>query len=134
VLKDFKKFIERGNVLDLAVAVILGIAFNDVVKAFTDKVFSRLIAVITGGTRPEFDYSVSIRGVAIEYGAFITALVNFVIIAFAVFLLVKAIESAKNLRRKDEEDTEVQLTEVELLEEIRDLLAERPKGSSILGQ
>jgi large conductance mechanosensitive channel len=132
VLKDFRNFIERGNVLDLAVAVILGVAFNDVVKSFTNDVLMQIIAVITGGSRPSFDYSVTIRETSIRYGSFLTALINFLIIAFAAFLIVKAIQSAQNLRRKDEEDTEVKLTEVELLEEIRDLLADRQKGSSIL--
>jgi large conductance mechanosensitive channel len=134
VLKDFKKFIERGNVIDLAVAVILGIAFGEVVKSLTNDVIMKLITVITGGNRPDFNYSLTINGTDINYGAFLTALVNFLIIAFAVFLIVKAIESAKNLRRKDDDDTEIKITEVELLEEIRDLLAEDRKRGSILGK
>lgn len=134
MLKEFKKFIERGNVVDLAVAVILGIAFGAVVKALTERVLMPLIAVITGGDGPRFDYTLDIRGKSIEYGAFLTELANFVIIAFAVFLIVKAIERAKNLRHRSDEDAEIKITEVELLEEIRDLLAANGQKRSILGK
>lgn len=123
MLKEFKQFIERGNVLDLAVAVILGVAFNDVVKSFTNDVLMQIIAVITGGNRANFDFSVTLNDVDIRYGAFLTALVNFLIIAFAAFLIVKAIQTAQGLRRTKDAETEIALTEVELLEEIRDLLA-----------
>jgi large conductance mechanosensitive channel len=134
LLTDFKKFIQRGNVIDLAVAVILGIEFGNVVKSMTNAVLMPLIAAITGGSGPSFDYSQDIRGKSIEYGAFLTALVNFIIIAFAVFLIVKAVERLQNLRRqKEDEDTEIKLTEVELLEEIRDLLAAgNPKAASAI--
>jgi large conductance mechanosensitive channel len=133
LLNDFKKFIERGNVVDLAVAVILGIAFGAVVKAFTDKVLMPLIAVITGGEHVSFDYFVTIRGVQIQWGAFITELVNFLIIAFSVFLIVKAFEAAKNLRHKADDDKEIKLTEVELLEEIRDILAAQQRREARTG-
>jgi large conductance mechanosensitive channel len=123
LLNDFKKFIERGNVVDLAVAVILGIAFGAVVKALTEKVIMPLITVLTGGNRVGFDYTVTIRGTDIAWGAFVTEVVNFLIIAFSVFVIVKAIEAAKNLRRRADDDQEIKLTEVEVLEEIRDLLA-----------
>jgi large conductance mechanosensitive channel len=123
LLNDFRKFIERGNVIDLAVAVILGIAFGAVVKAFTDKVLMPLIAALTGGNRVSFDYTVTVRGTEIQWGAFVTEFVNFLIIAFSVFLIVKAFEAAKNLRHRADDDQEIKLTEVELLEEIRDLLA-----------
>jgi large conductance mechanosensitive channel len=123
LLNDFKKFIERGNVVDLAVAVILGIAFGAVVKAFTDKVLMPLIAAITGGERVAFDYTLAVRGTEIQWGAFVTEFVNFLIIAFSVFIIVKAFEAAKNLRHQADDDKEIKITEVEVLEEIRDLLA-----------
>jgi large conductance mechanosensitive channel len=135
VIKEFKEFIARGNVVDLAVAVILGIAFGAVVKAMTDKVLMPLISVITGGSGPRFDYTLDLRGKSIEYGAFLTELANFVIIAFAVFLIVKAINKAQHLRtKKEDQDTEIKITEIELLEEIRDLLASERKGRSLLGK
>jgi large conductance mechanosensitive channel len=132
LLTEFKKFIQRGNVIDLAVAVILGIEFGAVVKSLTNQVLMPLISVITGGNSPAFDYTFDVRGKSIEWGGFVTALVNFLIIAFAVFLIVKAVERLQNLRRqKEDEDTEIKLTEVELLEEIRDLLAAgNPKAAS----
>jgi large conductance mechanosensitive channel len=124
VLKEFRDFIDKGNVVGLAVAVILGIAFGAVVKALTDRIIMPLIAVITGGDRLSFDYSVTLRGVAIQWGAFVTEVVNFLIIAFAVFLMVKAYEAATKRRAAVE-------TELDLLQEIRDLLAEgrAPTGS-----
>jgi large conductance mechanosensitive channel len=133
VLKEFRKFIERGNVVDLAVAVILGAAFGAVVKSLTEHILMPLIAVITGGDGPSFDYSIVIRDKEILWGAFLTEAVNFVIIAFAIFVIVKAFERARNLRQKDEVVEEAALTEVELLQEIRDLLADRsatPAASS----
>jgi large conductance mechanosensitive channel len=123
ILSDFKKFIERGNVVDLAVAVILGIAFGLVVKAMTEKILMPLISVITGGEGPNFDYSLTLRGKEILWGSFLTEVVNFLIIAFAVFLIVKAIEKAKNLRHHADADKEIKLTELDVLEEIRDILA-----------
>jgi large conductance mechanosensitive channel len=124
VLQAFKKFIMRGNVIDLAVAVIIGIAFGAVVKSLTEKVLMPLISVIIGGDTPTFNYTLDLRGKSIEYGVFLTEVVNFLIIAFALFLIVKAIEKAQSLgKRKDDTDTELKVTEVELLEEIRDLLA-----------
>jgi large conductance mechanosensitive channel len=135
VLKEFREFIERGNVVDLAVAVILGIAFNEVVQSFTKSVLMPLIAVITGGSGPNFDYTLDLRGKTIAWGVFLAAVVNFLIIAFATFLIVKAINKARSLgHHKEAEDKEIALTEVELLEEIRDLLAEDRKGRSILGK
>lgn len=123
LLNDFKKFIERGNVVDLAVAVVLGIAFGAVVEALTDRIVMPLVTVLTGGNRVTFDYSVKIRETEILWGAFITEVVNFLLIALSVFIIVKVIEGAKSLRHRADQDEEVKLTELDVLEEIRDLLA-----------
>jgi large conductance mechanosensitive channel len=123
MLNDFKKFIQRGNVIDLAVAVVLGTAFGLVVKSFTDNVLMPLIGAITGGDSPTVHWVLQLRGKAIDLGAFLSALINFLIVAFAVFIIVKAIEKAENFRKKEDQDAEMKITEVELLEEIRDLLA-----------
>jgi large conductance mechanosensitive channel len=129
MLSDFKKFIQRGNVVDLAVAVVLGTAFGLVVKSFTDNVLMPLIGAITGGDSPTVNWVLQLRGKAIDLGAFLSAIINFLIVAFAVFIIVKAIEKAENFRKKEEDDTEIKVTEVKLLAEIRDLLeAQQPQA------
>ena len=126
-LTDFRKFILRGNVLDLAVAVVVGAAFNAVVNSFARDIVLAFIAAVFG--QPDFGgISIHVGDGAIAVGLFITAVVNFVIIAFAVFLAVKAFEAMQNMRRRGdpELDPEVDMTiDQELLTEIRDLLRER---------
>jgi large conductance mechanosensitive channel len=126
-LSDFKKFILRGNVLDLAVAVIVGAAFNAVVQSFANDVIMGFIGAIFG--QPNFnEVAIHIGSGRVKVGLFITAVVNFVIVAFAVFLAVKAFEAMQRMRRRDQADVEPdsELTvDQELLSEIRDLLRER---------
>ncbi|HUI49496.1 MAG TPA: large conductance mechanosensitive channel protein MscL [Acidimicrobiia bacterium] len=126
-LNDFKKFILRGNVIDLAVAVVVGAAFNTVVNSFARDVVMGFIGAIFG--QPNFDsVSIHIGSGRVLVGVFITAVVNFIIIAFAVFIAVKAFEAMQNMRRHGvpEMDPEVDLTiDQELLTEIRNLLRER---------
>jgi large conductance mechanosensitive channel len=129
-LSDFKKFILRGNVLDLAVAVIVGAAFNAVVQSFANDVIMGFIGAIFG--QPNFnEVAIHIGSGRVKVGLFITAVVNFVIVAFAVFLAVKAFEAMQRMRRRDQADVEPdsELTvDQELLSEIRDLLRERAAG------
>ena len=129
MIKEFKEFIQRGNVVDLAVAVVIGAAFALIVTSFTNDVLMPIIGIIGG--KPQFDYSFVINKSEIRWGAFLSAIVNFLIVAFAVFLVVKAINKMQNLRAsKAEEAEELELTEVELLTEIRDLLANDSKSQS----
>ena len=132
---DFKAFIARGNVLDLAVAVIIGAAFATIVGSLTDDVIMPIIGAIFGGADfssyfillstpegydgPLTDYAaLKEAGAAmIGYGAFVTALINFLILAFIIFLLVRW---ASKLMKKKEEAAGP--TEIELLTEIRDAL------------
>jgi large conductance mechanosensitive channel len=126
-LTDFRKFVLRGNVLDLAVAVVVGTAFNAVVQSFARDIVLGIIAAVFG--QPNFDaIFVHLGDGRIAVGVFITAVVNFVIIAFAVFLAVKAFEAMQHMRRRGgpELDPETDMTiDQELLTEIRDLLRER---------
>jgi len=117
---EFKAFVLRGNILDLAVAVVLGAAFTAVVKAFTDGIIMPIIAAIFG--KPSFDsLTFKIGDGVVLYGTFLSAVVNFLIIAAALFLVLKA--ATKLMREKE---AEAGPTEVELLTEIRDALrAER---------
>ena len=136
---DFKAFIARGNVLDLAVAVIIGAAFATIVGSLTDDVIMPIIGAIFGGADfssyfillrapegydgPLTDYAaLKEAGAAmIGYGAFVTALINFLILAFIIFLLVRW---ANRLTRKPEEAAGP--SEIDLLTEIRDELKKRP--------
>jgi len=124
-LKDFRTFIMRGNVLDLAVAVIIGAAFNAVVKSLVDNVINPLIGAIAG--KPNFgDLTFTINKGLIKYGQFITDIVNFLIIAASVFLIVRVFQSLQDRRKRGElapEDAPAPTDETLLLAEIRDLLA-----------
>lgn len=87
---EFKEFINRGNVMDLAVAVIIGGAFTGIVTSLTTDIINPLITVIAGGGANSISGLV-IPGTGIDFGKFISAVINFLIVAFVVFLLVKAI-------------------------------------------
>ncbi|MGH2723850.1 MAG: large conductance mechanosensitive channel protein MscL [Actinomycetota bacterium] len=100
MLKEFKAFALRGNVLDLAVAVILGIAFGAVVASLVDDVLMNLIAAIFG--QPDFsELTFTVNDSVIRYGSFINALVNFLLISLALFLVVRVVNRAMGVR-KDE--------------------------------
>ena len=90
---EFKEFINRGNVMDLAVAVIIGGAFTSIVTALTTNIINPLISVIAGGGADTISGLV-VPGTDIDFGAFISACINFLIVAFVVFLLVKAVNAA----------------------------------------
>lgn len=119
---DFKKFLMRGNVLDLAVAVVVGIAFQAVITSFVDDVLMRFVGAVFG--KPGFqDLVWEIGDGEVRYGAFINAVINFLIIASAVFVVVKAFERLQSLRRGAPEEEEETLTdEARILIEIRDEL------------
>lgn len=123
-MKGFKEFLMRGNLMDLAIAVIIGGAFGAVVSTFTDVVLS-VIGLIGGN--PDFS---TVRLGPILVGPFINAVVSFVIIAAIVyFAILKPIEAAKKLRTKDAAEEEpAGPTSEELLTEIRDLLKAQTKN------
>jgi large conductance mechanosensitive channel len=125
MLKDFRDFVMRGNVLDLAVAVVIGVAFNAVVTSLVNDVLMQLIAAIVG--EPSFNgLTFTINGGIIYYGRFLTALINFLIIAATLFVVVKAFEEMQKRRKGAGEDVaEDKSDEVVLLGEIRDLLRDR---------
>jgi large conductance mechanosensitive channel len=101
MLKEFREFALRGNVLDLAVAVILGIAFGTVVSSFVNDILMALIGGLLG--QPNFaSLSFQLGDAVILYGAFLNAVVNFVLVAFSVFLVVKAVNRARRARPAEE--------------------------------
>ena len=123
MLKEFKAFILRGNVVDLAVGIIVGAAFKDVIDSLVKNVFTPLIGAIGGADFTSL--TIKLRDDAvIGYGAFITAVISFVLIAAAVFFfVVKPLNVLAERRKRGEEETPPELTNEEvLLTEIRDLL------------
>ncbi|SFS84610.1 large-conductance mechanosensitive channel protein MscL [Brevundimonas viscosa] len=135
---EFREFIARGNVIDLAVGVIIGAAFNDIVKSLVDQVVMPPVGLLTGGVdfsrlewvlRPENPATEAVEKVAIQYGAFINTLIQFVIVALVVFLLVRGINRLRRQQAAAPEATPAAPTPTEtLLAEIRDELRARPKG------
>ena len=128
MIKEFREFILRGNVVDLAVAVVVGAAFGAVVAAFVADIVTPLIAAIGG--QPDFGrLKFTINKSTFLYGHFINAIISFLIIAAVIFFLVVKPLNALAARRKAQEPTpesEAPAEDVRLLTEIRDLLASRP--------
>ena len=130
MLKEFKEFAMRGNVIDLAVGVVIGGAFGKIVTSLVDQIIMPPIGLLTGGIdfsqmkwvlKPadNTDPAHKVAEVAIGYGTFINTLIQFLIIAFAIFLVVKAIN---RLTRREEAAPAAPPADVVLLTEIRDLL------------
>ena len=124
MLKGFKDFLLRGNVVDLAVAVVIGAAFTAVVTAFTNAFLKPLIGVFSGGG--EFAGSFVVSGVVFDYASFINAIVTFVLTAAVIyFLVVIPLKAVEERRRRGQDEGPADPTDVELLTEIRDLLREQ---------
>lgn len=123
--KEFKDFAIKGNIIDLAVAFILGAAFTAIVTSLVNDIFMPFLGILIGG----IDFStlaVSVLGVNITYGNFLQEVVKFFLIAFALFMMVKVINRLKR-EKAVEETPEPELSrEEQLLSEIRDLLKNRP--------
>jgi len=121
MFKEFRDFINRGNVIDLAVAVIIGAAFSGIVTSLVNDIVTPIIGVITGGVNFS-GLAITVGEAVIGYGNFLQAVINFLLIAFVVFLLVRMVN---NLRKKEADvpaDPPAPTTEEKLLTEIRDLL------------
>ncbi len=137
MIKEFKEFINKGNVMDMAVGVIIGGAFGTIVTSLVNDIIMPVISLITGG----IDFSgwfISLNGQkyatlaeaeeagasVLAYGKFISAVIYFIILAFIIFLIVKAMNKMK---KKKEEEKPAKSDEVKLLEEIRDELKNKKK-------
>jgi large conductance mechanosensitive channel len=128
VLKGFKDFLLRGNVVDLAVAVVVGAAFTAVVTAFTNAFLKPLIQLISGGG--QFGGSFVVNGVVFDYASFVNAVITFVLTAAVIyFLVVYPLRVISERRKRGEEAGPAEPTDVELLTEIRDLLREQARTS-----
>lgn len=138
MLKEFKEFALKGNVMDLAIGVIIGAAFSGIVKSLVDDIIMPVIGAITGGIdfsnyfiglasgvdAPTLDAAKD-QGAVLAYGSFITASVNFLIIAVVLFLVVRGLNRMKRKEEAKPAPVAVKPREEVLLEEIRDILAAR---------
>lgn len=126
MLKGFKEFISRGNVVELAVGVIIGAAFKNIVDALVDGIINPLIAAVIG--KPDFSdaFILTLNGTDVKFGLLITAIINFILMAFAIYFCIVMPMNALNARRKKAEELaeEEASDEVKLLTEIRDALAQ----------
>ena len=125
-MKEFREFISRGNVMDMAVGIIIGGAFTAIVTALVDSILMPIIGAISGGHSVE-DMAWKISNASIGYGAFIQAVINFLLVAWVLFLIIKALNKAKSMITKPEEEAEEEAVpeDIALLTEIRDLLKEK---------
>ena len=141
-IAEFKEFAMKGNVVDMAIGVVIGAAFGKITTSLVNDVIMPLISRITGGV----DFSAwkwvlkaaevaedgtEIPEIAVNYGSFIAVVLDFLIIAFALFMVVKAINKLRSIGKKEEpaEEEDPAPTAEELLTEIRDLLKENNDGS-----
>ena len=129
MIEEFKKFITRGNVMDLAVGVIVGSAFTGIVNSLVNNIFTPIVGLLLGGI--DFSgLSFTVKDATIMYGAFIQSVFDFLITAFCIFIIVKFVNKLTSIRKEKEKKEEKKAPtprDVELREEIRDLLKENKK-------
>lgn len=129
MIKEFKAFIMRGNVMELAVGLVLGAAFTAIVTALVEHVITPIIAALTGNASVDF-LMIQIGEAQIAYGLFLQAVIDFLLIALVLFMMIKVINGLSR-KREEEQDVEVEAPTMEhYLEEIRDLLAEQNSSST----
>ena len=127
-VSEFKEFISRGNVLDMAVGVVIGGAFTAIVTALVDNIITPLIGVLVGG----LDFtglSVKVGEATIGYGAFIQAVINFLLISFVIFCVIRSFNKLAKKKEEEPAAPPAPAEDVVLLREIRDLLAKQEKNS-----
>lgn len=122
---EFKEFIMRGNVLDLAIGVVMGSAFTAIVNALVDSIITPLLTALTGQAHVS-DLTVQVGTAQLQYGVFLQAIIDFLLIAVVLFVIIKS--ANRLMRKKTEEPEEVEEeipAEEQYLKEIRDLLAKQ---------
>ena len=122
LFEEFKTFIKRGNVIDLAVGVVIG--FSTIVTSLVNDIIMPIIGIIIGGYNFT-GLSLKVKDASINYGTFIQNIINFLIIAFCIFILVKVINKFLHKAKEEKKEEPTKSDEVILLEEIRDLLKKK---------
>lgn len=128
IIAEFKEFIMQGNVMDLAVGVVIGAAFTAIVNSLVEDIINPLIGLLGGDALVDGASSLSYtfaNGITMNYGNFIGAIINFLIVGFVLFLIVKAFNKARNAKKEEEPEEEAPSAEVELLTEIKDILEKK---------
>lgn len=126
MLKEFKEFISRGNVMDMAVGVIIGSAFGKIVSSLVDNILMPFIGILIGGI--DFtSLTLKINDATIAYGVFLQSIIDFLIIAASIFVMMKILNKFEHKKKKEEVKEVKKTDEVLLLEEIRDLLKKNTK-------
>ena len=120
-IKEFKEFVSRGSVIDLAVAVVIGGAFTKIVNSLVDDIIMPIIGVIIGGINFE-NLMITVGTAEIRYGMFIQAIVNFLLISLVIFSIIKSINQFKKKEEEKPEEPAAPSEDIVLLTEIRDLL------------
>lgn len=124
-IKEFKQFISRGNVMDLAIGVIIGSAFGKIVTSVVNDILMPLIGIIIGGL--DFtNLSIKIKDATINYGMFIQNVIDFLIVAICIFIFIKIV--SKFTKKSEEKEVVKKDEQIILLEEIRDLLKKQSKS------
>ncbi len=130
MLKEFREFIIKGNAMDLAIGVILGVAFGAVVTALTEGVLMAIVAALVG--KPDFNQlAFNLNGTPIQYGRVITALVNLILVGAVLFAIVKVINRLRRPAPAPGQPASPIETELELLTQIRDELRARRPTSTV---
>lgn len=130
MIQEFKEFIMRGNVMELAVGIVMGTAFTAIVNALVAFIITPIIAAVTGNATVSM-LAFQLGDATIEYGQFLQAIIDFVLIAFVLFIMIKGINRLSR-KRLEEPEVEVEAPTVEhYLEEIRDLLAKQSENNQI---
>ncbi len=128
-IDEFKKFIARGNVMDLAVGVIVGGAFSSIVTSLVNNILTPILGLVLGGV----DFSnlaITFKDTKIGYGAFIQSIIDFLIVAVCIFIFVKIVNRLMHVKKEEANVPPKKSDETILLEEIRDLLKENKKTKS----
>lgn len=128
MIKEFKEFISRGNVMDMAVGIIIGGAFGKIIASLVNDVIMPVVGLLTGGTNVSNMFITLKKGatpetsVLLKYGSFLQAIIDFLIIAFVIFLMIKAMNKLRRKQEVVEEAAPVTPEDILLLREIRDSL------------
>ena len=122
IMGEFKAFVMRGNVIDMAIGVVMATTFNKIVSSLVGDIIMPAVGLLIGGTDfSGFQYPLGVEG-AIKYGVFIQAVIDFVIIAFSMFVVIKIMSALNRKKEEPKPEPPKKSDEVQLLEEIRDLL------------
>ncbi|MGG3494253.1 large conductance mechanosensitive channel protein MscL [Peribacillus simplex] len=132
MIKEFREFITKGSVLDLAIAVVMGAAFGKIVSSLVENIITPLVGILLGGVNVS-SLALPVNGVDVQYGAFVQAVIDFLIISFAIFMFMKIANSLIRKKQTDEEEVIVVVPATEqYLKEIRDLLQKNSRQDETL--